>query len=69
MLTFGIPGIVIMVIGIYMSFWALSEYAKYRVFPYSLTAVSGVFLLLGLMLINTALILNSIVQLIQKVQK
>jgi len=69
LLTFGIPGIGMMAIGTYLAFWALSEYAKYGVFPYSLTVVSAVFLLLGLMLINTALVLNSIVQLVQKVQR
>jgi len=66
LLTFGIPGSVMIVIGTYLTFWALSEYTTYGVFSYSLTAVSGVFLLLGLMLINTALVLNSIVQLMQK---
>ena len=63
--SFGIPGLVLIIIGFYFAFWALSEYTLYKVFPYSVTAVGGVFLLIGLLLINTALILNSIVQLMQ----
>ncbi len=65
LISFGIPGIILILIGFYFAFWAVSEYATYKLFPYSLTAVSGVFLLIGLLSINTALILNSIVQLMQ----
>lgn len=66
LLTFGIPGLAVMGIGTYLAFWAVSDYAQYHVFPYSLTVVSGVFLQLGLMLITIALILNSIIQVVQK---
>ncbi len=66
LISFGIPGIIVMLVGIYLAIWALTEYTQYHVFPYSLTVVSGVLLQLGLMLITIALILNSIVQLVQK---
>jgi glycosyltransferase involved in cell wall biosynthesis len=66
LLTFGIPGLVVMGIGTYLAFWAVTEYANYHVFPYSLTVVSGVLLQLGLMLVTIALILNSIIQVVQK---
>jgi glycosyltransferase involved in cell wall biosynthesis len=69
LLSFGIPGAILMVVGAFLAYWALMEYAQYRVFPYSLTLVTTVFLLLGLLLINTALILNSIVQLMAHSQK
>lgn len=68
LISFGIPGAILMGIGTYLAFWALSEYARYHEFPYSLTVVCGVFLQLGMMLITIALILNSIVQLMQKNQ-
>jgi len=69
LISFGIPGCIVMGIGVCLAFWALSEYTKFHEFPYSLTVVSGVFLQLGLMLITIALILNSIVQLMQQNQK
>jgi len=69
LLTFGIPGSILMIVGFYLGFWAWSEYAKYQTIPYTLTVGGTLFLLLGLILINTALILNSIVQLMQKYQK
>jgi len=69
LLTFGIPGSILLIIGFYLGFWAWSEYATYHVIPYSLTVGGTLFLLLGLSLINTALILNSIVQLMQKQHK
>jgi len=69
LLTFGIPGAVLMIVGLYLGFWAWSEYATYHIIPYSLTVGGTLFLLLGLSSVNTALILNSIVQLMQKNQK
>lgn len=62
LISFGIPGSIIIIIGMILAYWALMEYTQYHVFPYSLTLVSTVFLLLGVLLINTALVLNSIVQ-------
>ena len=66
LISFGIPGVILMVIGTFLAFWTLSIYTAYGVFPYSMTVICGVILLLGLMLINTALVLNSTVQLIRK---
>jgi glycosyltransferase involved in cell wall biosynthesis len=63
LISFGIPGFIVMVIGVYLAFWVLSLYTTYKVFPYTMTVVCGVCLMLGLMLINTALILNSVMQL------
>jgi glycosyltransferase involved in cell wall biosynthesis len=69
LISFGIPGLVLIIIGLYFAFWAFSEYTLTKVFIYSITAVGAVFLLIGLLLINTALILNSIVQLMVRYQK
>lgn len=69
LLTFGIPGSILLIVGFYLGFWAWAEYTQYRIIPYSLTVGGGLFILLGLSLINTAMILNSIVQLMQKNQK
>lgn len=63
LLSFGVPGCVSVLLGFYLGIWAVSEYTLFHVFPYSLTAIGGMFLVIGLMLLNTALILNSLVQL------
>jgi glycosyltransferase involved in cell wall biosynthesis len=65
LLSFGIPGGVLIIFGLFFSFWAFSEYTTFKVFPYSLTLIGAIGLFLGFMLINTALILNSIAQLMQ----
>jgi len=69
LLSFGIPGLIIMAIGVYFAFWAISEYTLYRVVWYSITVIGAVFLITGLLLINTALILNSVVQLMVRNQQ
>ena len=63
LISFGIPGLILLMIGLYFAFWALSEYTMYKNIYYSIIALGGVFLVIGLTLLNTALILNSIVQL------
>ncbi len=65
LISFGLPGLILVVFGFYMGIWAITDYTNNKVFPYSLTAISAVFLLIGLTLLNTALILNSLVQLMQ----
>ncbi|MDO8872361.1 MAG: glycosyltransferase family 2 protein [Methanoregula sp.] len=65
LISFGMPGLILMLFGFYMGIWAITDYTANKVFPYSLTAVAGVFLVIGLMFLNTALILNSLVQLMQ----
>jgi len=69
LITFGIPGLVILGLGTFLAFWALQQYSTYHFFPYSLTLVSGVLLQIGLMLITIALILNSIVQMVHRGQR
>ncbi|MFA4848780.1 MAG: glycosyltransferase family 2 protein [Methanoregula sp.] len=69
LISFGIPGLILIIIGFYFGFWAFSEYTTTKVFIYSITVVGAVSLLVGLLLINTALVLNSIVQLMVRYQK
>ena len=63
LISFGLPGIVLVLFGFYMGIWAITDYTTNHVFPYSLTAIGTVFLFIGFLLLNTALILNSLVQL------
>ena len=65
LISFGVPGFILVSIGFFLGIWAVADYTTTKVFPYSLTAGGGVFLIVGLMLLNTALILNSLVQLLK----
>jgi len=69
LISFGIPGLILMAIGLYFALWALSEYLVNKVVYLSYTAIGAVALVSGLLLVNTALILNSIVQLLIRHQK
>jgi len=65
LISFGIPGLILVLFGCFMGLWAISDYTTNKIFPYSVTAVGGITLLLGLLFLNTALILNSIVQVVK----
>jgi glycosyltransferase involved in cell wall biosynthesis len=69
LIAFGVPGVILVLFGSYMGLWAMADYLANRVFPFSLTAIGGVSLIIGLTFLNTALILNSIVQLMQQSPK
>jgi glycosyltransferase involved in cell wall biosynthesis len=59
--VFGIPGFVLLIIGIFFGSWSFTEYYTTRTFPFVLSMVSGVFVMTGLLLMITALILNYLV--------
>jgi len=59
--AFGIPGFVLALIGFFFGSWAITEYYATETFPFVLTMVTGVFVMLGLLLIIAALILNYLV--------
>lgn len=65
LISFGLPGLLLVIFGFYMGIWAITDYTANKVFPYSLTVIGIVFLVIGVLLLNTALILNSLVQLMQ----
>jgi len=69
LISFGIPGLILIVIGLYFALLALSEYTVNHVVYLSYTAIGGVALVSGLLMINMALILNSVVQLMVRYQK
>jgi glycosyltransferase involved in cell wall biosynthesis len=64
LISFGIPGMLLLVCGFFTWVWVVTYYTDNKVIPLSATSIGGVFLVMGLLLLNTALILNSIVQLI-----
>jgi glycosyltransferase involved in cell wall biosynthesis len=59
--AFGIPGFLLVVIGLISGSAAFSEYYSTSKFPFVLSMVSAVFLIMGLLLIIGALILNYLV--------
>jgi glycosyltransferase involved in cell wall biosynthesis len=59
--TFGIPGLILVITGFFFGSWAISEYYTTATFPFVLSMVSGVFVMMGLLLIIAALILNFLV--------
>ncbi len=63
--TFGIPGFLLTVMGLVTGSFAFSEYYITTRFPYLLSMVSALFLILGLLLVTTALILNSLTEILK----
>ncbi len=63
-LLFGFPGISMTIIGLTVGFMAFSEYYAISKFPYALTMVSALFLIMGMLLVTSGLIMNSILQII-----
>jgi len=59
--AFGIPGFLLVVIGLIAGSFAFSEYYSTTKFPFILSMVSAVFLIMGLLFIIGALILNYLV--------
>jgi glycosyltransferase involved in cell wall biosynthesis len=62
---FGLPGVALTIFGIIMGSWAFSEYYITSKFPYLLSMVCGLSLIIGLLLITSGLILNSLVAIIK----
>lgn len=69
LISFGIPGMLFVGLGLFLGAWAWTDWTANKVFPYSLTAGGGIFLIIGFLLLNTALILNSLVQIIKYTNK
>ena len=69
LISFGIPGLILLGIGLYFSLWALTEFTVNHLVYLSYTAIGGVALVSGLLMVNMALILNSVVQLMVRYQK
>jgi glycosyltransferase involved in cell wall biosynthesis len=64
--TFGIPGLIIFIIGFSASSSAFAEYYLTSKFPFNLSMIGGIFVIVGILLMITGLILNAIVVLLPK---
>ena len=66
MLTFGLSGSVAILLGLIFGFNAFSEYYSTSRLPYGPSFLSGIFLILGLLLVISGLILNTLVQILNR---
>jgi hypothetical protein len=60
LLLFGIPGFTILLLGLIGASISFARYYQTSYFPFMLTVVSGLCLVLGMLFLNIALILNSL---------
>jgi hypothetical protein len=65
LLSFGIPGVIIILMGLITASAAFASYYETAKFSYLLTMVSGLCLVLGMLFISIALTLNSLVQIVK----
>ena len=65
LLSFGLPGGILVIIGLLVGSWAFAEYYATTRFQFTLTMLSAVMLIMGLLLVTTAFILNSLVQIVK----
>ncbi len=66
MLLFGSAGFALTVIGLAFGFWAFSVYYDTNKLPYGPSIGSALFLILGLLMFTSGLILNSLVQIMKE---
>jgi len=65
LLSFGLSGFILTVIGLIFGFWAFSTYYTTNKLPYGPSIASALFLILGLLLFTSGLILNSLIQIMK----
>ena len=65
LISFGIPGFFLVLGGIIMGFWAFSWYYEHGQLPFGPTILTAVMLIIGLLLMTTALLLNSLIHIIK----
>jgi glycosyltransferase involved in cell wall biosynthesis len=64
-LTFGIPGFIIAVVGIALAFVSLHAYEQTGVFPFVITLGAAIGILLGTLLMVSGLMINSLAQILK----
>ena len=64
--AFGIPGLVLVFLGIGAAYMAFSEYYVTSRFPFGLSMISEIFLILGILMGVSALILNAVIVIVKE---
>lgn len=67
--VFGIPGFIMFITGMITAFYAFSEYYATTKFPYVMSMVSAMLIILGLLLGISALILNAMIVIVRENKK
>lgn len=67
LLLFGLPGMLCIIMGIMASFYAFSEYYSTSKFPFAISMVSMLMLIMGMLMVIAGLLLNTLLM-IMKVQ-
>jgi len=65
LLLFGLLGLILTGVGLAFGFWAFSTYYTTNKLPYGPSIASALFLILGLLMVTSGLILNSLVQIMK----
>lgn len=65
LISFGIPGFVFVIAGIVMASYAFSWYYEHGQMPFGPTILTALLLIIGLLLMATALMLNSLIQIMK----
>jgi len=61
LLTFGIPGLVLTMVGLITEIWVFTEFYTNQVFHYIVALGSGIILIVGILFVISGLILNTLV--------
>lgn len=64
--AFGIPGFILVIVGLFTSFIAFSEYYDTSKFPFALSMLSTLLLILGLLMGIAGIILNALIIIVKK---
>ena len=69
LIAFGIPGFVVVIVGLVAGSWAFADYYTTSKFSFTLTMVSAVLLIMGMLLVIAGLILNTLVIIVNEKRK
>ena len=60
LLLFGVPGTLCIIVGLVAGFYAFSEYTTTSKFPFALSMVTMLFLIMGMLMVIAGLLLNTL---------
>jgi len=66
LLLFGSPGLLFIIIGIVIGFYAFREYTTTAIFPFALEMVSMLFLIMGMLMVSVGLMLNTLTMIMKE---
>jgi len=67
--AFGIPGFILFIIGMVAASFAFTEYYQTTKFPFTLSMMSAMFIIIGLLMVVAGLILNAMIVIVREGQR